>query len=78
MPLVLRALFFAYTVAVEVIAWCTVVPAVWVRALATGAGPSALQQRLARVPPCAAAETPDPGLVLIHAVSLGEIERRTK
>lgn len=69
----MRALFFLYSLAIEVVVWLVLVPAVWVRALITRRESGELGGRLARTQPCDAAKQPSVGPVLVHAVSVGEM-----
>ncbi len=73
MPFGIRALFFFYSLSIEVIVWFVLVPALWVRALVTCAEAPQLRQRLALVPRRDAAKLPRTGPVLVHAVSVGEM-----
>lgn len=69
----MRALFFLYSLAIEVAVWTMLAPAVWVRALVTPRGTVELRERLARAPHRDAATRPTIGPVLVHAVSVGEM-----
>jgi 3-deoxy-D-manno-octulosonic-acid transferase len=69
LPLGFRALFFLYSLSIEMVAWLALVPAELTRALRARAGLAELTARLGRERPVMTGA----GAVLIHAVSVGEM-----
>jgi 3-deoxy-D-manno-octulosonic-acid transferase len=74
LPLGLRVVLLAYSIAIEAVVWFAIAPVLWLQSVFTRAGHAELRQRLAwDAPPAVAPTSLAPRPVLIHAVSAGEM-----
>jgi 3-deoxy-D-manno-octulosonic-acid transferase len=69
-----RALFVVYTLCFEAVVWIALVPATWIRRCIGRRGVTALSARLGHHPPLAHLSRSGGAPVLIHAVSIGEMQ----
>ncbi len=68
-----RGLLVVYSLLIEAVVWFALVPALWVRSLGHRAGDAERSQRLARAPRASPPRSPATRPVLLHAVSVGEM-----
>jgi 3-deoxy-D-manno-octulosonic-acid transferase len=73
LPPGLRVLLGVYSLVLEVVVWIALAPATWVRSRVTRGDPAELQQRLARAHRVGPQPASTPRPVIVHAVSVGEM-----